>query len=260
MINGYTKFASTLLFSQVAVTLITGVFILRHFPFIHILQSVIALIIGTLLLCLKWRWTPAAGILYGLVFSIFTIPSLVISMFRNIDPEYNAMLETSNPFAGISFLSAFIVLAIFIVSSAGLLTNFRTDHHQPEWFSKLVSGFYGAAIMGILISLYLQIHWVTGINAKTINTLPSLTMKPDSIEPAKMNIKSGEPLVLHIRNESKNNCHILSFPELNKSVHMERGRSGLIVIDPEPGNYRYECKPHHGYVNNNIKGILNVLP
>jgi plastocyanin len=75
-----------------------------------------------------------------------------------------------------------------------------------------------------------------------------------------MEIRSGETVVLHIINESDNNCHILNFPELEASVHMERGRSGLIAINPGPGTYEYACKPHHGYVNENIKGVLTVLP
>jgi plastocyanin len=75
-----------------------------------------------------------------------------------------------------------------------------------------------------------------------------------------MEIGSGETVVLHIINESDNNCHILNFPELEASVHMERGRSGLIAINPGPGTYEYACKPHHGYVNENIKGVLTVLP
>jgi hypothetical protein len=261
MVNVYTVFASRVLFLQVLTSLFTGLFVLRHFPPIHMLQAAIALIIGNLLLKVKWKWMPVIGVVYGLVFGILTVPSLFISMFRHIDPEYNAMLEASNPFIGISFLSALFVITILISSLAGLLTNIRgISEPPPAWFAMVRGGFYGAVIFGILVSFYLQLHWVTGINAETIEKLPTIAMKPDSVEPATMEITEGEPLVLRIQNDSDNNCHILSFPELDASVHTEKGRTGLIVIDPKPGTYVYECKSHHDYYNGGIKGVLTVHP
>jgi plastocyanin len=260
MRNDYTKFAATLLFMQVLTILCSGLFILRHFPVIHVVNGVIALVIGVLLFTVKKRWMPVLSVIYGLLFTILTVPSLFISMFRHIDPEYNAMIEASNPFIGISFLSALLVFGVFLASLAGLLINVNRLSPPPAWFPVLKGGMYGAVLMGLLISLYLQNHWVSGINAETLNNLPTIVMKPDSIEPANMEIRSGETVVLQIINESDNNCHILSFPELDASVHLERGRSGLIAINPGPGTYEYACKPHHGYVNENIKGVLTVLP
>jgi plastocyanin len=260
MRNGYTKFAATLLFMQVLTILCSGLFILRHFPVIHVVNGAIALVIAILLLTVKRRWVPVIGVIYGLLFTILTVPSLFISMFRHIDPEYNAMIEASNPFIGISFLSALLVIAILLTSLAGLLVNLNKFLSPPAWFPILKGGMYGAVLMGLLISLFLQNNWVSGINAETMNKLPTIVMKPDSIEPANMEIRSGETVVLHIINESDNNCHILNFPELEASVHMERGRSGLTAISPGPGTYEYACKPHHGYMNENIKGVLTVLP
>ena len=260
MLNSYTKFAATMLLLQVVTIGITGAIVLSHFPFIHVTNAVIAFVLALLLLTVKRKWIPLLGIIYGLVFTILTVPSLIISMFRNIDPEFNAMLEASNPFIGISFLSAVLVIGILGASIAGLVSNFRSTHQPLPWFQTVKGAVYGVTVMGIIISCYLQLHWVTGINTETMNMLPSIVMKPNSVEPSNLILKSGEPIALHIRNESENNCHILSFPELNASVHMERNRSGLIVIDPEPGTYVYQCKEHHGYFNANIKGILTVLP
>ncbi|MGD6776051.1 cupredoxin domain-containing protein [Sutcliffiella horikoshii] len=260
MINSYTRFAATLLFLQIATIILTGLFLLRHFPVIHILNGVIALIVALLLFFIKWKWTPILGMLYGLLFSILTVPSYFISMFRHIDPEYNAMLEASNPFFGISTLTALLVLGILFFSTAGLVANLRQAQQPPAWFPKVRSAIYGATIMGLLISLYLQQHWVTGINATSMEKLPTIVMKPNSVEPEKIEVQAGEPLVFHIKNQSENKCHILQFPELSESVHMEQGRSGLIIIDPEPGTYTYGCKPHHGYMNENIKGTLIVKP
>ncbi|MGP4081326.1 cupredoxin domain-containing protein [Pseudalkalibacillus sp. R45] len=260
MINHYTKFAATLFLLQVVTIIFSGAFILRHFPPIHLMNAVLSLIIAILLFKIKWKWIPSIGILYGLLFTILTIPSLIISMTRNIDPEYNAMLEASNPFIGISFLSALSVVTILFASIAGLVTNFHPNHQVPIWFPKVKGAVYGATIMGLFISFYLQLHWVTGINANTIKKLPTIVMKPDSVEPANMELMAGEPIVLQIRNESENKCHILSFPELNTSVHMEKGRTGLIVVDPEPGTYVYECKSHHDYYSDKIKGELTVVP
>lgn len=260
MINGYTRFAATVLWLQVLTIAISGAFVLKHFPPIHVMNGVIAIIIASVLLKAKWKWTPIFGILYGLLFSILTVPSFIITMFRSIDPEYNAMREASNPFIGISFLTALFVLTILVASIAGLRANLRNSQQTPAWFPKVTGVLYGATAMGLLASLYLQLHWVTGINASTVEQLPTLVMKPDSMEPKAMEITEGEPLVLRIVNESDNACHILSFPDLDASVHMERGRTGLLVIDPEPGTYTYQCKPHHDYVNENIKGVLTVLP
>ncbi|MFE7062799.1 hypothetical protein ACFVAD_11675 [Sutcliffiella sp. NPDC057660] len=38
-------------------------------------------------------------------------------------------------------------------------------------------------------------HWVTGVNGSTIEQLPALVMKPDSMEPLTMEIIEGKPLV-----------------------------------------------------------------
>ena len=260
MINSYTRFAATLLLLQIGTIILTGLFLLRHFPVIHIMNGVIALIVVLLLFFVKWKWIPVFGILYGLLFTILTVPSYFISMFKHIDPEYNAMLEASNPFFSISTLTALLVLGILFFSTAGLVANLRPTHQPPTWFPKVRSAFYGATIMGLLISLFLQQHWVTGINATAMEKLPTIVMKPDSVEPASIEVQAGEPLVFHIKNQSEYNCHILQFSELNESVHMEQGRSGLIIIDPEPGTYTYGCKPHHGYMNENIKGELIVTP
>ncbi|WP_417898007.1 cupredoxin domain-containing protein [Bacillus haimaensis] len=260
MINSYTRFAATVLMLQVVTIAISGAFVLKHFPPIHVMNGVIAIIIAAVLLKAKWKWTPIFGILYGLLFSILTVPSFIISMFRSIDPEYNAMREASNPFFGISFLTALLVLTVLISSIAGLLANQGRMTEDPSWFPKLKAALYGATTMALLASIYLQLHWVTGVNASTIEQLPTIVMKPDSAEPATMEITEGEPLVLRIINESDNACHIFSFPELDASVHMERDRTGLLVIDPEPGTYTYQCKPHHDYVNENIKGMLTVHP
>ncbi|WP_078429813.1 cupredoxin domain-containing protein [Alkalihalobacterium alkalinitrilicum] len=259
MINSYTKFASTLLLLQVITILFAGSIVLRHFPPIHVINGIICLIIAFLLFRLKGKWIPAIGILYGFIFSILTVPSLIISMFRNIDPEYNAMMEASNPYMGVSFLSAIFVLGIFIFSLTGLISNLRDSHEPPTWLPKVKGLFYGATVMGLFISFYSQLHWVSGINGNTIEQLPTIVMKPDSVEPATLEVKAGEPIVFHIQNQSDNKCHILSFPDLNASVHMERGRSGLIIINPEPGTYSYECKEHHGFHNENIKGTLTVI-
>lgn len=261
MINPYTKFAASVLLLQVVTILFAGAIILRHFPPIHVINGILALIIAVLLLRVKRKWMPVAGVIYGTIFSILTVPSLFISMFRHIDPEYNAMLEASNPFIGVSFLSAIYVLVILIASTAGLVSNLRgTVNDVPAWFPKVRGAIYGAAIMGIMISFYLQLHWVAGVNWDTVDKLPTLVMKPDSMEPATMEVTAGEPIVFHIKNESDNICHILDFPELNASVHMERGRSGIIIIDPEPGTYIYQCKEHHHFFNPNIKGTLIVHP
>ncbi|OAT79708.1 hypothetical protein A6P54_16575 [Bacillus sp. MKU004] len=260
MRNAYTKWAATLLFMQVVTILCSGFFILRHFPLIHVANGVMALIAAIILLAVKKRWTPVIGMMYGLIFTILTVPSLFISMFRNIDPEYNAMIEASNPFIGISFLSALIVFFVFLASLAGLLLNLERIPAPAAWFPVLKGSLAGAILMGLIISLYLQIHWVSGINAEVLEKLPTIVMKPHSVEPSKMELRAGETVVLHIFNESENNCHILDFPELDASVHTERGRSGLIAITPEPGTYEYACKPHHGYVNENIRGVLTVLP
>ena len=256
--NSYTKFTATLLVLQVVIILITGSFILRHFPPIHIIHALIAGGIALVLLCVKWKWTPVFGIIYGLLFSVLTVPSLIISMFRNIDPEYNAMLEASNPFVGISFLTAIFVLAILSFSILALKVNLKGKKEPWRYFSYVKGAFYGVTIFGLFISLYLQQHWVTGINATTIEKLPTIVMKPESVEPAKMEIFSNAPIVLRIQNESENNCHILSFPELDASVHMEKGRTGLIVLEAKPGTYVYECKPHHGYYHEGIKGELTI--
>ncbi|MBM7619919.1 hypothetical protein JOC95_001771 [Bacillus tianshenii] len=260
MINSYTRFAASTLVLQVLTIAISGAFVLKHFPPIHVMNGVIAIIIAALLLKAKWKWTPVFGILYGLLFSILTVPSFVITMFRPIDPAYNAMREASNPFFGISFLTALLVLTVLISSVAGLLVNLGKITEGPSWFPKLKAAIYGAAAMALLTSIYLQLHWVTGINATTVEQLPTLVMKSDSMEPPAMEITEGEPIVLRIINESDNACHILSFPELDASVHMERDRTGLLVIDPEPGTYTYQCKAHHDYVNENIKGVLTVNP
>lgn len=260
MVNGYTVFAGKVLLLQVLTSLFTGFIVLRHLPPIHMIQGAIALIFAILLLKVKYKWMPVLGVVYGLAFTILTVPSLFISMFRNIDPEYNAMLEASNPFVGVSFLSALFVVTILLSSLAGLLTNIRGTYKPPAWFSQVKGIIYGAVIFGILVSFYLQLNWVTGINAETIEKLPTIVMKPDSVEPATMEITEGQPVVLRIQNNSDNNCHILSFPELNASVHTEKGRTGLLVINPQPGTYVYECKPHHNYHNAGIRGILTVLP
>jgi plastocyanin len=260
MRNAYTKWAATLLLMQVVTILCSGLFLLRHFPVIHVVNGAAALFIAIILLSVKKRWTPVIGVIYGLMFTVLTVPSLFISMFRHIDPEYNAMIEASNPFIGISFLSALLVFSVFLASLAGLLVNLDKIASPPDWFPVLKGGMAGAVLMGLIISLYLQYHWVSGINAETIGKLPTIVMKPDSVEPSELELRAGETVVLHIINESENNCHILDFPELDASVHTERGRSGLIAITPEPGTYEYACKPHHGYVNENIKGVLTVLP
>ncbi|AST93567.1 MULTISPECIES: cupredoxin domain-containing protein [Sutcliffiella] len=258
MINSYTRFTATLLGLNVVTILIAGLFILRHFPPIHMINAILAGGIAIVLLCVKWKWVPVFGIIYGLFFSVLTIPSLVISMFRNVDPEYNAMLEASNPFIGISFLTAIFVLAILTFSIFSLKANIQQTNEAFSFFPLVKGAFYGATIIGLLISLYLQQHWVTGINATTIEKLPTIVMKPDSVEPATMELYASAPIVLRIQNESNNNCHILSFPELGASVHMEKGRTGLIVLDAKPGTYTYECKPHHDYYHEGIKGELTI--
>jgi plastocyanin len=260
MRNAYTNWAATLLFMQVVTILCSGFFILRHFPVIHVANGAMALTAAIILLVIKKKWTPVIGVIYGLIFTILTVPSLFISMFRHIDPEYNGMIEASNPFIGISFLSALLVFFVFLASLAGLLLNLGRIPAPAAWFPVLRGGMAGAVLMGLIISLYLQNYWVSGINAEALEKLPVIVMKPDSAEPSEMVLRAGETVVLRIINESKNNCHILDFPELDASVHTEHGRPGLIVITPEPGTYEYVCKPHHGYVNEKIKGVLTVLP
>ena len=259
MVNSYTRFTATLLGLHVVTILIAGLFLLRHFPPIHIINALLAGVIAIVLLRVKRKWTPVFGILYGLIFSILTIPTLVISMFRNVDPEYNAMLEASNPFVGISFLTAIFVLSILLFSILALRANMKERQETFPFFPIIKGAFYGATIFGLLVSLYLQQHWVTGVNATTMERLPTIVMKPDSVEPAKLEfLHSSAPIVLRILNESENNCHILSFPELDASVHMEKGRPGLIVLDAAPGIYTYECKPHHNYHHEGIKGKLTI--
>jgi len=260
MINPYTRFAAKVLLLHVLTILFAGAVLLRHFPPIHVINGMICLVIAILLLKVKMKWMPVAGIIYGVVFSILTVPSLFISMHRHIDPEYNAMLEASNPFIGVSFLSTLFVLIILVSSIAGLISNIRDIDKVPGWFTKVKSGIYGATIMALLISFYLQFHWISGVNWGTVEKLPTLIMKPDTIEPATMEVTAGEPIAFHIRNESDNICHILDFPELDASVHMEQGRSGIIIIDPEPGTYTYQCKMHHNFFNPTIKGTLTVHP
>ena len=258
MINSYTKFTATLLVFQVVTILVAGSFILRHFRPIHIINALLAGGITLVLLFVKWKWTPFFGIVYGLMFSVLTVPTFVIFMFRNIDPAYNAMLEASNPFIGISFLTAILVLATLLFSILALKENVKNRNEPWRYFPHVKGAFYGVTIFGLIISLYLQQHWVTGINATTIEKLPTIVMKPESVEPAKMELFSNEPIVLRIQNESENNCHIISFPELDASVHMEKGRTGLLVLDAKPGTYVYECKPHHGYYHEGIKGELTI--
>ncbi|WP_047984777.1 cupredoxin domain-containing protein [Ornithinibacillus californiensis] len=261
VMNPYLQIVVSTLLFQVATILFTGMFLLRHFPFIHIMNVGISIFIVILLITVKWKWVPIISILYGLLFSVLTVPSFLISMFQNIDPEYNAMLEASNPFIGISLLSSLYVVTILIASVAGLIFNIRnnSNHLEPKpWLIKLKYAFYGIVGMGILISFYLQLHWVTGVNANTLEVLPTIVMNPDSVEPASLELRAGQPIAIQVRNESENECHILSFPELEASVHMEQGRTGLLFINPKPGTYTYECKSHHDYFNSNIKGILTV--
>ncbi|MGY3718084.1 hypothetical protein ACWE42_21445 [Sutcliffiella cohnii] len=184
---------------------------MRHFPPIHMINAILAGGIAIVLLFVRWKWVPVFGIIHGLLFSVLTIPSLVISTFRNVDPEYNAMLEASNPFIGISFLTAIFVLAILRFSILSLKANIQQTNEAFSFFPLVKGTFYDATIIGLLISLYLQQHWMTGINATTIEKLPTIVMKPDSVEPATMELYASAPIVLRIQNNRITTAIYLAF-------------------------------------------------
>lgn len=256
---GYRTMIAMFLIVQALSTLLMVVFVLRHAVLVHVAQMIVPAALAVLA-ALRYRLASPIAAVYGSLLAV----TLVIRLYHNFTSSelllYNPAAEASDSFTGANIGQLLLALAIVIISLADIRSGKGQMNRMPGAWSYTIGGFaIGAMSLGVVVALLTQANWVAGITAQSVSVLPVFEMRADGVRPASLESRAGEALAIRVVNHSGNSCHILAFPELGARVHVEEGRSGLLLIRPkEPGTYTYQCELHHSYINERIQGTLTV--